>query len=57
MVEGGESEGEVPSSQERPPSYWTEGNTANPRQVDIRDEGRESIELIAGGNPPQFSPP
>lgn len=59
MVEGGEGEGEGPSSQERPPSYRAEGNTANPRQVDIRDEGRESTEAIVGGNPhlPSFLHP
>lgn len=39
MVEGGEDEGEASSNLKRPPNYWTEANTAIPKQMDIRDEG------------------
>lgn len=56
-MEGGEDEGETPSNQERPPSYRAEGNTANPRQVGTRDEGRKPIGAVGGASSlPQFSP-
>lgn len=58
MVEEGEDEGEAPSNQERPPSYWAEGNTANPRQVDISVEGREPMDPVGRDLPlPSFLHP